>query len=117
MAVSEAARIIWSEQFFCALNAGCFDTQPGLFGGYSGAEETVDRWAERNQCINFLGLDPIDIDRNMVGNETTQTIYMDCNRNTTVRLARMNRSSHSPGLLPIFSTSIVEWILATPRTE
>ena len=115
--VSQSSRILWSEQFFCALNAGCFDTHLGIFGGYSSAEETVDRWAERNGCTEFVDLDPIDMDRNVAGKETLQTIYLSCNQNTNVRLARMERSSHSPGLLPLFGMSLVEWILDNPRTD
>jgi poly(3-hydroxybutyrate) depolymerase len=112
---NQFAREDWTELFMCTLNAGCYDSRPGYFGPYPGAESTVRQWSEHNRCSGADILESTDLDRTLVGSETKLAEFNQCDRDTNVRLGRIERGSHSPGLTPNFSLSILEWFLDTPR--
>ena len=101
----------------CSFTAGCYDSSPFFVGPYPSAETNVDWWSTNNECQSNRDLDRLDLDNNRPGRETTIKEFYDCKDGTNVRLATIERGSHGPALTSSFSSSLVEWFLATPRTE
>ena len=116
-ATTEEIGTLWTEYFMCSFNAGCYDSSPFFVGPYPSAETNVDWWSTNNECQSNRDLDRLDLDNNRPGRETTIKEFYDCKDGTNVRLATIERGSHGPALTSSFSSSLVEWFLATPRTE
>lgn len=116
-AASAGTTEMWTEYFMCSLNAGCYDSSPVYFGPYPSADENIAWWAAHNECSTTQELDTANFDGAQPGRETRVTGHTDCNEGTNIKLGRIERGSHSPALTPAFSTTLIEWILDTPRSE
>jgi poly(3-hydroxybutyrate) depolymerase len=116
-AAPEGIGLMWTEYFMCSFNAGCYDSSPIYFGPYPSAEENVAWWAANNECAATQELGQLNLDNAVTGRETIVTGHTECNEGTDIRLGRIERGSHGPALTPAFSTTLVQWVLDTPRSE
>lgn len=116
-AAPEGIEELWTEYFVCSLNAGCYDSSPFYVGPYPSADENIEWWAAHNECSTPQTYESLNLDRAQPGRETVITGHTDCKEGTDVRLGRIERGSHSPALTPAFSTTLIEWVVNTPRDE
>ena len=114
---SQGIALLWTEYFMCSFNAGCYDSSPVYLGPYPSAEENIAWWATNNECSTPQALTPLNLDSTLPGRETVVSGHTDCNEGTDIRLGRIERSTHIPTLTPEFATTLVQWVLDTPRTE
>lgn len=115
ISAGELARLDWTDLFICTLNAGCYDSSYGYFGPYPGAESTIQWWSAHNDCRGSTILDNIDLDWSLPGDETKLAEFNRCARGTSVRLARIERGSHSPLFDENFAAHLINWFLNSPR--
>ncbi len=88
--------------------------------GYPGAEDVVERWAERAGCdlSSAEELPAIDIDRAHAGAETDRVRYREgCQDGITVELWKINEGSHGPWLTSDYAERLIDWLLNESRTE
>ena len=105
-------------EFTCVLNAGCYDNPAEFSAGYSGAEETVERWVTRNRCHGDPDeLEPHDIEAALLGVDTNRREWNGCDRGTGVGLWTIVNGDHVPQLSLNFGSRVIEWALAHPRRE
>jgi len=86
-------------------------------GGYPGAVETTEIWAQKNGCaLTPTAGEPIDIDAVLPGAETQVSKYVTgCKPGGSAELWTMKGASHVPGLGPNFAPKVVDWLLAHPK--
>ncbi len=88
--------------------------------GYVGAEDVVERWAERAGCdlSRAEELPAIDIDNANAGAETDRIRYREgCQDGITVELWKINEGSHGPWLTSNYAERLIDWLLNESRTE
>ena len=84
---------------------------------YSGAEPSVDQWAQKNGCgTTRTPGSAIDLDSTIDGAETMISTQGGCPANGAVELWRMEGSSHIPVMHSSFSTTIMQWFNAHKRS-
>jgi len=118
VAAEYPAQVAWMEHWICLVGEGCYDNPTLPEPGYSGAEELVSRWVNRNGCEDS-GVDgtPLDLIFTLPGVDTSVTAWSaGCARNTEVRFWSLERGEHSPQFNPDFSNQAIQWFLDTPRT-
>lgn len=86
-----------------------------LFGNfYTGAAESVRRWAEIDKCLPTPTAGPaFDLLASMQGLETTPTIYSCPDAN--VELWSIENGTHGPDLDSNFGLKVLDWLLAHPK--
>jgi len=86
-----------------------------IFGNfYTGATETVRRWAEIDKCSLTPRTAPaFDLITSMQGSETTPTIYS-C-PSASVELWSIENGTHLPDLDTSFGEKVIDWLLAHPK--
>lgn len=88
--------------------------------GYAGAEDVLERWAERAGCdlSSAEELSAIDIDNAHAGAETDRVRYREgCQDGITVELWKINEGSHGPWLTSNYAERLIDWLLNESRTE
>ena len=88
--------------------------------GYVGAEDVVERWAERAGCDldKAEELPAIDIDNANAGAETDRIRYREgCQDGITVELWRINEGWHAPRFTSNYAEYLIDWLLNESRTE
>lgn len=104
------------------------DDQTILFEGglianifpYPGAIETARQWALYNGCelTPDNSQPPRDLDRNLVGAETTVRRYTSgCNEGGSTELWTIQDGVHVPALSATFSRQVIEYLYAHPKPE
>jgi polyhydroxybutyrate depolymerase len=94
-------------------NGGCI-----LGNCYPSAIGTTETWATYDGCalVPEQLPDPLDLDRNIPGAETTVTRYAtDCDPGGSAQLWTIAGGAHSPNLTANFSRLVVEFLLAHPK--
>jgi len=113
----DSARDLWMDDFVCMLNEGCADPPAEASAGYASAQDTVERWKNRNSCMGDPAMDaPLDLVSSRSGVDTSVTRWSDCARGTDVRLWRINRAGHVPAFRRTYGAGVVEWMLSTRRS-
>lgn len=86
---------------------------------YAGAEQTVDRWAERAGCDADLveQPEPRNYDSFTAGDETIRQHYTGCGDGVQVGLWTMEGSGHLPNLTSEWTDDLVDWLLAQRRVR
>ena len=88
-------------------------------GTYPGAQATVQQWANFAGCLLTGVLLPLhfDYDSNVAGAETDVTLYeAGCEPGGSAELWRMTGSGHLPGFNSGFTSDLIDWLLAHPKT-
>ena len=88
--------------------------------GYVGAEDVVERWAERAGCdlSRAEELPAIDIDNANDGAETDRIRYREgCQDGIMVELWRINEGSHGPWFTSSYAKYLIDWLLNESRPE
>lgn len=85
---------------------------------YTGAEPSVNQWAGKNGCTTTTRATTtsIDLDTNVVGDETHEEPTDGCPANGAVELWSMEGSSHIPLMNSSFSPTIFGWFTAHKRS-
>ena len=89
-----------------------------LFGTlYPSANASAVQWAKFNQCAqNALSLPTkLDLELNIVGNETSITSWTNCRNSSEVELWTMDKASHIPALNSTFANEIWNFFAAHPK--
>ncbi len=81
-----------------------------------GAVAAADLWADKNHCASYSEADPIDLDVELAGAETTRRVYEGCEANGATELWTIQGGAHSPAFAkPDWSSRIVDFLLAHPK--
>lgn len=97
-------------------NGGCF--APDVC--YPGAVETTEQWADFDGCLldPDTSLPPLDLDAGIPGDETLVWQYSNgCDPNGSAELWTIVGGAHSPNLSSDFSSLVIEFLLAHPKSE
>lgn len=88
-----------------------------LVNPYPGAGETISDWAKLDSCSAKAKAlkGKIDIDRTILGSETTVSLYSGCAGKSTVELWSIAGGAHVPKLRADFASKIVDFLLAHPK--
>lgn len=89
-----------------------------LFGTlYPSANTSAVQWATFNQCAQSAVSIPtkLDLELNIVGNETSITSWTNCRNSSEVELWTMDRASHIPTLSSKFATKIWDFFATHPK--
>lgn len=87
-------------------------------GGYPGATELVERWAERAGCdlAQSTELPRVDLDDVLVGAETTVNRYREgCSEGITVELWTMEGADHYPFFTDDWPDRLLTWLFDESR--
>ena len=91
----------------------------GTFEGtaHPGAEQTVAAWAAYNGCAISpeTTLAALDLDRTLIGNETSVTRYQNCPAGGAVELWTIAGGEHVPEPSSSFSEQVIDYLLAHPK--
>jgi polyhydroxybutyrate depolymerase len=84
---------------------------------YPSARKTIDLWGTLNECGKkpYRVLPRLDLDRKLVGAETTVMRYKGCKAGTTSEMWTIDKGKHSPELSASFAESIVGFLLIHPK--
>ena len=84
---------------------------------YPGAVESVARWAERLGCEDHpIAADPVDLDANLDGAETTVQVYEGCDDGVDVELDTIVDARHVPAFArEQMGDVLLEWLLEHTR--
>ena len=82
-------------------------------GKYPSAEQSVKDWAVIDGCgpAPVAGA-PLDLEKNLAGDETTVSTYTACKAGASVELRTIVGGAHIPALSPTFTSSAADWLLA-----
>lgn len=82
-------------------------------GPFPGAVALATRWSARAGCDPTPTDDMIDIERTLVGAETTRSTYTGCDTGLDVRLLTITGGSHIPSFAnDAIGTEVLDWLLA-----
>jgi len=91
-----------------------------LFGvPYPSAHDTVEQWAGFAMCLiaGVILPTPLDYVANIAGDETSVTVYhQQCEPGGSSELWTLNGAPHSPTFNAAFTSDLVDWLLAHPKT-
>ena len=90
-----------------------------FFFCYPGAEDTVEIWAEYNQCSGVVdSLPNLDLDGGISGAETARTILRDgCREYGSAELWTIEGGSHGPSFNGNYARELVDWLLTNRRPD
>ena len=89
-----------------------------LFGNaYPSARKTIDLWGTLNECGKkpYRVLPRLDLDRKLVGAETTVMRYKGCKTGAISEMWTIDKGKHSPELSATFAESVVGFLLSHPK--
>jgi polyhydroxybutyrate depolymerase len=91
----------------------------GGSAGYPSAEETVQRWTAIDHCdpTPDESLPNIDLDSGIPGNETSRMVWGNCNPSGAGELWSIWGGSHGPNFVSNFSSLVLDWLFAHPKSE
>jgi polyhydroxybutyrate depolymerase len=90
----------------------------GLFYGqpYPSAKKTVELWAGYDGCSGEPEAgDPVDVEPNIAGAESTVLTYKSCKEGSAVSLWSIQGGAHIPALGDGFRFGVMDFLLAHPR--
>lgn len=95
-----------------------FDGGQILGNPYPGAVSSASQWATFNQCTQkaVIRSTKLDLEPNIVGDETSVTAWSNCRNSSEVELWTMKNASHTPSLSATFATKIWEFFAAHPKS-
>ena len=90
-----------------------FDGQCSWFSCYPGALESVEIWAEYNDCQDeSQTVEALDLVGNITGKETSRTLLSGgCEQNGACELWAVNGGDHGPSFNGNFRRELVNWLL------
>ena len=82
-----------------------------------GAVHTIEIWADYNGAHNPVtdAAPSMDLDLDVAGLDTVVTRYQNYPPGGAVELWTINGGNHFPTISPIFSASVIDWLLAHPK--
>ena len=90
-----------------------YEGQCWIFSCYPGAQESVDIWANYNNCSTELRAgEALDLVGNISGAETSRSLLADgCEENGACELWAINGGNHGPSFNANFRKELVDWLL------
>lgn len=99
-------------------NDTIIDYAGGAINGkpYPSAQTSLSFWANHNGCDSSpKAAEPIDLDNNQVGAETTVEHYTNCQKGSGAELWTIVDGSHIPPVAPDWMPKMLDWLLAHPK--
>ena len=101
---------------------GTFDTVIAFEGGrlatgadYPGAQTVVERWRTRNACDAPSSVRELDLDQGVLGEETTASLWTNCEAGMDVQFWSLEGSPHVPGFNEAFKDELAAQLLSYVR--